>query len=170
MKIASLISLGLVLLLAQVSPAQDDVITGFTGNGFITWTNSHTNGQFNVEWASVPEGPWHASWTSLWNFAATADTIRASVPMFYRVSWSTNEMHDLRISPSEAWIGFDGNLVALSAAGGDGTYQWSVYDVALGEIDHSTGTSVLYERAYKGENAVSVESDGRRAYSIIPQP
>ena len=160
----------LVFLGSCVCHAQDDVITGFTGNGCITWTNSHTSGVYNVEWAASAEGPWQSSWTGLWNLAATANTVSAAVPMFYRVSWSTNITIDLSISPSEAWVGFDGNLVVLTASGGDGSYQWYVYDIALGNIDHTTGKSVLYQRAHNGENAVIVQSTGLQAYAIIHQP
>lgn len=160
----------LVLFRGQVCPAQDDVITGYAGNGYITWTNSHSNGQFNVEWSSYPEGPWQTSWTGLWNFAATASMISASVPMFYRVSWSTNVTHDLHVSPPETTLSPDGNKIALTATGGDGSYAWSVQDIALGTIDQSTGKSVLYTRGSPGNNAVTVESDGRRAYAVIHQP
>ena len=170
MKSIRAVSAILILLVAQVCHAQDDVITGYTGNGFITWTNSHTNGQFNVEWASCPEGPWQSSWTGLWNFAATATTISASVPMFYRVSWSTNITQDLQVSPPETNLAPDGNSVMLTATGGDGSYAWSVKDIALGILDHGTGQSVLYTRGAPGNNAVTVESDGRRAYAIIHQP
>ena len=165
-----LVSMIAILLTAQVCRAQDDVITGYSGNGFITWTNSHSNGLFNVEWASYPEGPWQTSWTGLWNFAATTATLSASVPMFYRVSWSTNVTHDLHVSPPETSLSPDGNHIALTATGGDGTYTWSVKDIALGTIDQSTGQSVLYTRGAAGNNAVTVESDGRRAYCVIHQP
>jgi hypothetical protein len=159
-----------ILLWASVCHAQDDVITGFTGNGFITWTNSHTNGQFNVEWASNSGGPWQTSWTSLWNLAATADTISASVPMFYRVSWSTNITQSLRITPSEATLAAAGNIVALTASGGDGSYTWGVYDIVLGGLSGGSGESVLYVRANAGDNAVSVQSAGHTAYAVIHQP
>jgi hypothetical protein len=170
MKSIRVLSTVLALLWAQVGNAQDDVITGFAGSGFITWTNSHTNGLFNVEWASNPEGPWQASWTSLWNLAATADTIRASVPMFYRVSWSTNVTHDLRITPSETTVSQDTHLVALTASGGDGSYTWGVYDIALGGINQGSGESIIYVRASSVDNAVSVQSAGHLAYAVIHQP
>ena len=169
MKSGRAISLALVLLWAQSAVAQDDIITGFSGNGVITWTNSHTDGLFNVEWASTADGPWQADWTSLWNFAATADTISASVPMFYRVSWSTNVTHDLRITPSEATAPQDGSIISLTAHGGDGNYSWSVYDIHQGGLSGS-GKSVLYVRANSGDNAVIVQSDGRTAYAVIHQP
>jgi hypothetical protein len=170
MKSIRAISAILILLWAPVCRAQDDVITGFAGNGFITWTNSHTNGLFNVEWASYPEGPWQSSWTGLWNFATTASTISASVPMFYRVSWSTNVTQDLRISPSETTLLEDGNKVALTVTGGDGSYTWDVDDIALGNIDSGTGNSILYQRSNRGDNAVVVQSAGLRAYTVIHQP
>ena len=165
------VSAGLILLQAWTGHAQDDVITGFSGNGFLTWTNSHSNGMFNVEWASSPEGPWQARWDSLWNIAATSGTLSASVPMFYRVTWSTNETHELHISPAETTIGYDGNLVVLTAAGGDGSYQWDVYDPYYGNlVGPSTGTTVLYIRANHGDNAAIVHSTGLTAYAIIHQP
>ena len=171
MKIIRAVSVLLIVLQALACQAQDDVITGFSGNGFMTWTNSHSNGQFTVEWASYPEGPWQSNWTGLWNLAATADTISASVPMFYRVHWSTNETHDLQVSPSEATIAIDGNLVILNVAGGDGSYEWSVFDIVLGNISGvTTGKSVLYQRGNQGDNAVIVQSDGRSAYAVIHQP
>jgi hypothetical protein len=160
----------LILLSVFVCHAQDDVITGFTGNGIITWTNSHSNGLFNVEWSASADGPWQSSWTGLWNLATTASTVSAAIPMFYRVSWSTNVTIDLHISPAETTIGYIGNLVRLTATGGDGSYQWDVYDIALGQVNSSTGTSVLYERGGNGDNAVTVQSTGLQAYAVIHQP
>lgn len=170
MRSLRVLSVILPLFCAQVCPAQDDVITGYNGSGFLTWTNSHTNGQFNVEWASYPEGPWQSNWTSLWNIAATADTIQASVPMFYRVSWSTNITHDLLITPSTPTLSADGNIVALVATGGDGTYTWSVEDIALGGINQGSGESVYYVRAHAGDNVVRVSSGGHYTYAVMHQP
>lgn len=70
------------------------VITSFQGNGILEWTHP-TNGvgYYRLEWASQANGPW-TNFTGaalmLNHISPTGETMRASVPMFYRVAMSTN--------------------------------------------------------------------------------
>ncbi|MBT3297211.1 MAG: SUMF1/EgtB/PvdO family nonheme iron enzyme [Verrucomicrobia bacterium] len=76
------------LMLAVESAGADDlVITSFSGNGEVTWTYP-TNGvrEYRVEWCSdLTEGLWCDLAGGLHGIMPTGMTMRASVPMFYRI-------------------------------------------------------------------------------------
>ena len=81
----SLLSL---LLLAPLSVvAQTNlVISGFSPNGLLTWSNVVPNSTCGVEWASSPAGPWTSTWEHLNEIpTGTNSQLSAYVPMFYRV-------------------------------------------------------------------------------------
>ncbi len=63
----------------------EPVIDG-VGNGFISWTNSTTQGVYTVEWsASVATELWAGTWGSLNHQPMTGLSMTVSVPMFFRV-------------------------------------------------------------------------------------
>lgn len=68
------------------SRAADYEITGITENGELTWNDTNTNGTYTVQWCpSLTETNWKTDWSGLTQIAATGGTIRARIPMFFRV-------------------------------------------------------------------------------------
>jgi len=70
---------------AHLARAMELQILSLAGNGVLTFTNSSQNATCRVEWASSPQGPWHATWEPLTNLIATGGVAQVQVPMFYRV-------------------------------------------------------------------------------------
>ena len=83
--ILAVIILGVPLNLFSDQPA----ITSF-GNGEIVWSNDTATGYCTVEWAPAVTGSWTRSWQGLYDIPSVIGETRRSVPMFYRVSWSTS--------------------------------------------------------------------------------
>lgn len=76
-------------------PAETNIIiTGFHGNGKLTWTNNDTNLFYRVEWASslTPPDTWHSDYASLIDIQTATSIVTSSVPMFYRVCGSSNRL------------------------------------------------------------------------------
>jgi hypothetical protein len=167
-----LVSILFAWFIAQSSSSQTPVIIQYQGNGMLTWTNSVTNVQYRIEWASTPEGPWHYSWESLSHIrSGTNYILTASIPMFYRVVMLPESEH-LTISANPTTIlSHNDDLTVLSVSGGTPPYTWSVNDIALGNVSPSTGYSVVYTRAEQGDNAVlAQDSLGDYAFLVIQQP
>lgn len=164
--------LAVVLLsLPLLAQSQDEVITGFQANGLLSWTNTHSNGEFSVQWASSAEGPWRWNWMGLLHIPATGTTVAASVPMLYRIMWNADAACDISTTPSETTLSSDGDMVVITVTGGSGSYTWSVTDVAIGDIvPPATGNAVLYKRYQGGDNAVRVDSGPCCAFTLIHQP
>lgn len=74
--------------------AQSPDITSFHGNGNLTWTNSDTNLFYRVEWAPSLTAPdaWHSHYCSLTDIRSSDSIVTSSVPLFYRVSGSSNRV------------------------------------------------------------------------------
>ena len=71
---------------AGIGRGQEAVVTSFSSNGVITWTNViDTNALFYVEWAGNANGPWYRSFDRLGSIAAGGNNHSVTVPMFYRV-------------------------------------------------------------------------------------
>jgi hypothetical protein len=158
--------------IAYGSSGQTPAIIQRQGNGMLTWTNSVTNVQYRIEWASTLEGPWYYSWESLSHIrSGTNYLLTASIPMFYRVVMLPESEH-LTISANPTTIlSADHQLTVLSVSGGTPPYSWSVSDLALGNVSPSTGYSVIYTRGAQGDNAVVVQdSGGDYALIVIQQP
>jgi len=68
------------------------VITSFHGDGKLTWINADSNLFSQVEWASSLTGSnvWHSNYSSLGDIQTSNGSTTVSVPMFYRVSVSSN--------------------------------------------------------------------------------
>jgi hypothetical protein len=81
-------------VLAGVALAQTPDITSFSGNGQLTWINSDTNLYYRIEWAPSLTAPaaWQANYNSLTDIRSSASVVTSSVPMFYRVSGSSNRV------------------------------------------------------------------------------
>lgn len=74
------------LWLALVAQAEANlVISSFSGNGELTWSNLPGAIEYRVEWASTANGTWTNSWNSLNSIGATGSTYSVQVPMFYRL-------------------------------------------------------------------------------------
>ena len=169
----TLVSILFGWFIAHSSSGQTPVIIQSQGNGMLTWTNSVTNVQYRIEWASTPEGPWYYSWESLSHIrSGTNYILTASIPMFYRVVMLPESEH-LTISANPTTIlSHSGDLTVLSVSGGTPPYSWSVQDLYLGSVvPPSTGYSVIYTRAEPGDNAVMAkDSVGDYALIVIQQP
>jgi len=91
MKVHTTISAALGTMLVALSSsalATNIVITAFSGNGEITWTNDVTNVTYRVQWASSLQGQdvWQNDWRSLNTIPSGTNTsFLSSVPMFYQV-------------------------------------------------------------------------------------
>ena len=81
-------------LIAGTTFAQSPYITSFHGNGRLTWTNSDTNLFYCVEWAPslATADVWLSSYGSLSDIRSSDSIVTSSVPMFYRVSGSSNRL------------------------------------------------------------------------------
>lgn len=78
---------------------------------------------------------------------------------------------DLAASAAPTSLSSDGDKSVVTATGGRAPYTWSVHDVALGNIDSTSGNSVLYTRYNSGDNSVNVvDQNGDSVYMIIEQP
>ncbi len=84
---------GLLALAASGFAQSPAVVTSFSGNGHLAWTNAvNTNARYRVEWSSRPNGPWYRSFQKLEQIdGGTASEFEAEIPMFYRVVVETNE-------------------------------------------------------------------------------
>ena len=80
------IFIGMVLLHDPLMQAQDVTIASLARNGSLSWTNSHPQGSYTVEWASsLTQLNWTNTWSSLDRIVSTASNVTVMVPMFYRV-------------------------------------------------------------------------------------
>lgn len=72
--------------------AQD--IVSFHGNGFMTWTNGDTNLFYRVEWAPALTGSnsWRSVYSELLDIRSPNPSVTSAVPIFYRVSASSNRL------------------------------------------------------------------------------
>lgn len=68
-------------------------------------------------------------------------------------------------------LSVDGGKSVLTASGGTPPYTWTVTDVALGNVDAASGSSVVYTRYSAGDNAARVTDDaGDSVNVVIAQP
>ena len=78
-----------VLVIASVATTADAesnlVISAFSGNGDLSWSNFPGAIQYRVEWAPTLNGSWTNSWDALVGIPATGSTYTVQVPMFYRL-------------------------------------------------------------------------------------
>lgn len=83
----------------------------------------------------------------------------------------SGEIDDLTATASPDALGTDGEKASLSATGGVPPYSWLVDDIALGNIDATSGNSVLYTRYNAGDNGVRVtDQRGENVTMVIRQP
>ncbi len=79
----------LAVLTVAASGTAQLVITSFSQNGALTWTNVVSNATYRVEWAGSPAGPWLSfdALTNLTSLSATNKSVAVTVPTCYRVVW-----------------------------------------------------------------------------------
>ncbi|QBG46440.1 hypothetical protein EGM51_03150 [Verrucomicrobia bacterium S94] len=115
-------------------------ITGFNGNGFLSWTNSLSNTVGTVQWSpSLIDADWSSDWRALHQISITNETMSVSVPMFYRVVVSTNRHSGI-------------NLAGWTTALGDGIYAPDgISAVTTNDIEtrHFTEYSELEANGYQ---------------------
>jgi hypothetical protein len=168
----NLCSLLLAWSIVQSSWGQTPVAIRNLGNGTLTWTNDVTNVQYRVEWASSLDGPWRYSWESLSHInSGTNYSLTVPIPMFYRVvALPASEHLTIQANPGAVLTG-DGDKTVLTVSGGAPPYAWSVGDILLGQVNPSTGYSVVYERSNPIDNTVIVsDALGDYAILVIQQP
>ncbi|MFH0878760.1 MAG: hypothetical protein V2A34_03520 [Lentisphaerota bacterium] len=77
----------------------------------------------------------------------------------------------LAVSPTGATLNDFGDSVLLSASGGTPPYAWSVANLGLGNVNSSSGSTVVYTRSFSGNNSVTVsDSAGSSRQVPISQP
>jgi len=77
----------------------------------------------------------------------------------------------LTVSASPSSLAADGDKSVITVSKGTPPYSWGVQDINLGNIDTSSGTSVVYTRLNAGDNAVTVnDSQGNVGNVVITQP
>ena len=69
---------------------QEIELLSLTHDGQLLWSNVAVGGYATVEWASTVTGNWHSSWGNLVSIPSTGGVMSARVPLFYRVTWSSN--------------------------------------------------------------------------------
>ena len=109
------------LVIAGSAQTQSPDITSFNGNGMLTWTNSNTNLFYRIEWASAltSSNAWHLDYSSLNDIRSSDSIVTSSVPMFYRVCGSSNQMVYPAPVP-KTW------QISEYQAGDNGTYQTGI--------------------------------------------
>ena len=107
-----------VLVMASVATAADAesnlVISAFSGNGELSWSNFPGAIQYRVEWAPTLNGSWTNSWDALVGIPATGSTYTVQVPMFYRLVASLPDYARLLLH----FDGADGDVNFPDAANG----------------------------------------------------
>lgn len=84
---------------------------------------------------------------------------------------ATSSASALSAQAAPTTLSVDGGKSVLTASGGTPPYAWSVVDVALGNVDAASGSSVVYTRYSAGDNAVRVtDSAGDTVNVVIAQP
>ena len=83
LKIVAVCAAGLLALVARAET--NLLITSFSANGELSWSNHSGAIQYRVEWSPTVNGAWTNSWDSLNAIAATGATYAVQVPMFYRL-------------------------------------------------------------------------------------
>jgi len=83
----------------------------------------------------------------------------------------TGSSSDLAISASLSSLATNGSMAIIKATGGVAPYIWSVSNPLKGELDTTTGSSVVYSRKLPGDNSVTVKDNiGMTAKMVISQP
>ena len=136
----------MVMLAAAVTRAENLVITSFSGNGEVTWTYP-TNGvyEYRMEWsADLAQGLWCDLESGLRGIAPTGGTMRATVPMFYRVKALSSEPTNMVYVPA-GWF----NMGNCMGADDGGDNEIPVHPVYVGsfymdkyEVSSNTWTEI----------------------------
>lgn len=81
-------------MISGVALSQTPDIVLFQGNGGLIWTNSNTNLYYQVEWAASLTGSnvWNSTYSSMTDIRSSGSLVTSSVPMFYRVSGTSNQL------------------------------------------------------------------------------
>jgi sulfatase modifying factor 1 len=132
---------GIILMMMATVGGADPVITSFHTSGDLTWTSGiHTNGRYEVQWATSPGGPWRQSWQSLQNIEAhSATNFAVTVPMFYRVVMVTNH-------PPIGMQRIDAGPFVMGDAGLSGGWLYAV-------PTHTVDVPAFYMDRYEVSNA-----------------
>lgn len=66
--------------------AADMQVSGFQGNGEITWTNATPGDTYCILWTPELNQQWQASYNAMQSIQATAEVMTAAIPMFYTIA------------------------------------------------------------------------------------
>jgi len=123
------------------------VISSFSRNGELSWSNCTGAIQYRVEWAPTLNGMWTNSWASLNAIAATNSTYTVQVPMFYRLVAMFPDYARLLLHCD----GTNGAVSFPDAAGGHSV-------TAFGDAHVSTAQSKFGNAAYFDGNGDYLET------------
>ena len=79
-------------MIAGSAFAQTSIVTSLQRNGQLTWTNIDTNLYYRIDWAPslTGSGVWYNTYSSLIDVRSSSSIVTSPVPMFYRVTGSSN--------------------------------------------------------------------------------
>ncbi len=81
------------------------------------------------------------------------------------------ELTGLSISANPATLANNGDKAVLTASGGTPPYTWAVHDDALGGLNTTTGSNVVYTRNNVGNNVIHcTDVNGVNTSIIVTQP
>lgn len=85
---ARLLILAVVLMCGA---ARADLTIVCWSNSTITWTNSVSNGYYQLQWSPDMTDAWQAGWSNQAYFGGTTNrTITIDIPRYYRLGWDSN--------------------------------------------------------------------------------
>ena len=77
---------------------------------------------------------------------------------------------ELTVTASPSTLSSDGDKAVVSVSDGYAPYSWSVNDINLGNINSTSGDSVIYTRMNAGDNGLTVsDSKGNVGNVVITQ-
>jgi len=75
------------IILATATFADTNVMIDAINDGGITWSSSHTNGTFTVEWVGSPTNEWASGWSDKIGIPATGGSYTVTAPFYFRIRY-----------------------------------------------------------------------------------
>lgn len=136
-----------------INSATAQVITEFTPQGDLAWTNTvNTNDLYSIEWASEAGGPWYRTFQNLQSRDGHSNTaFTVETPQFFRVVRVTNP-------PPAGMVWIDGGEVVQGQAGIATPVHTNV--VSGFWMDATEVTKALWDEVYNWAITNGFEFDG----------
>ncbi len=95
-----------VLIVNASALADTNIQITLSPDGLLSWTNADPSLHYTVEWkpSLSSTGAWTGSYRGLQDIRSSNPVITVPVPMFLRLSASTNQMHTLTLSPNSTAV------------------------------------------------------------------